>query len=87
MGVQTCTPWGVQRGVQKWGFVRGSCGARNPKVAASFCLPATKVETSTNSGPARRQTLNFFSCLAAMTAIAAVISRILHFRLVSTGDV
>ena len=34
-------PQGVQRGVQKWGFVRGSRGARNPKISASFCLPAT----------------------------------------------
>ena len=44
MGVQACIPRGVQRGVQKWLFVRGSCGARNPMVAALFCLPATMVK-------------------------------------------
>ena len=38
-------PRGVQRGVQKWLFVRGSCGARNPKVSASICLPATSVKS------------------------------------------
>ena len=44
--MQACTPWGVQRGVQKWGFERGSCGARNPMISASVCLPAT-----TKKGP------------------------------------
>lgn len=36
MGVQACIPMGVQKGVQKWLFVRGFCGARTPRIAALF---------------------------------------------------
>ena len=40
-GASVHSPGGADGGVQKWPFVRVSRGARNPMVAALFCLPAT----------------------------------------------
>ena len=36
-------PRGVQRGVQKWPFVRATRGVRNPKIVHPQFLPATKL--------------------------------------------
>ena len=41
-GVPGLHPQGVQEGVQKSRFMRGSRGARNPMVAPCQFLPATK---------------------------------------------
>ena len=43
--VHACTPRGVQRGVQKWLFVRVTCRIRNPKIVHPQFLPATKFGT------------------------------------------
>ena len=42
--VHACTPRGVQRGVQKWLFVRVTCRIRNPKIVHPQFLPATNEE-------------------------------------------
>ena len=34
-------PWGAQKGVQKWSFVRATCGACNPTFVHPQFLPAT----------------------------------------------
>ena len=39
--VHACTPRGVQRGVQKWLFVRVTRGVRNPVIVHPQIPPAT----------------------------------------------
>ena len=43
--MRACTPRGVQRGVQKWRFVRGSRRARNPMAVHPSIFPATVPST------------------------------------------
>ena len=53
-GVQALHPQGVQEGVQKCGFVRGSRLPRNPMVAPCQFLPATNIR---GTGPMGRSLL------------------------------
>lgn len=48
--VQAMHPQGVQEGVQKCGFVRGSRGARNPMFAPCQFRPATKLNVQLMNG-------------------------------------
>jgi hypothetical protein len=50
--VQACTPRGVQRGVQKWPFVKATRRARNPKIVHPQFLPTTSEEDPSSArGP------------------------------------
>jgi len=55
--VQACTPGGVQKGVQKWWFVRAARRARNPKIVHPQFLPATKLNVQLNERSVRRESL------------------------------
>jgi hypothetical protein len=47
-GVEACTPRGVQRGVQKWLFVRITCWVGNPVIVHPPFLTATKLIVQLN---------------------------------------